>query len=366
MKKILLVLMMVIVAFSAVAVQDDAILYRGAGSWFGNYSVPDGFGADATVDTTLTGFGLAGATPLVGDINGDGIGDVVVVQVAGGGYQWVAAHSVNDGSGKGLLSSETTSAVNPFGTVEGNEGNMLADINGDGIQDIVTINSGFNWYAVPSGAAGINVGTLQGPAQFGLAGQDQPIIGDFDGDGNADQGIYRIASGGIYWKSSTGGVLGAGTAGPVGQIGAGATDSLIICNLNGDAYADAVMVRQTGADLIQWYGLINTTNASGAYGFLDFFNPGTTIVNFGLDGTDTPMLGDINGDGMDDLVVNRGGTAFYAAFTTAGGALGSTTDDTLILGLAGDIPVLGSIKLVPEPGIIGLLSLFGLAFLRRK
>jgi len=366
MKKTLLVLMMVTVALTAVAVQDDAILYRGAGSWFGNYSVPGGFGVDATVDTTLIGFGLAGATPLVGDINGDGIGDVVVAQVSGGGYQWVAAHSVNDGSGKGLLSSATTSTVNPFGTVAGSSGNLLADVNGDGIQDIITINSGFNWYTIPSTSAGIAAGTLQGPAQFGLAG-DQPICGDFDGDGNDDIGIYRIASGGIYWNGSAGGVIGAGVLGPIGQIGGAATDSLLIGNLNGDAYADAVMVRQTGAGLIQWFGLINTTNASGVYGFLDYFNPGTTIVNFGNDdGTDMPMLGDINGDGYDDIVVNRGGTAFYAAFTTAGGALGSTADDILTLGLAGDIPILGSIKLVPEPGIIGLLSLLGLAILRRK
>ena len=255
MKKILLLFVIATVTLSSFAfTQDDAILYRGAGSWFCDYSTLGGFG-EGTVDTSLAGFGMVTATPLVGDINGDGVVDMVVAQVVGGGYQWVAAHSTIDGSGKGLMSKVTTSAVNPFGTVTGNDGNMLADINGDGIQDIVTINAGFNWFVSLSTAAGIASGATQGPAQFGLSATDDPICGDFDGDGYDDQGIFRHPGGSIYWKGSAGGVIGAGAVGPIGQIGGGAgtdlTDSLIICNLNGDAYADAVMVRQTGAGLIQ-------------------------------------------------------------------------------------------------------------------
>ena len=370
MKKILLMLMMVTLTLPALAVftQDDAIVYRGAGSWFCDYSVLGGFG-DAAVDTSLVGFGLAGAQPFAKDVNGDGIADMVVAQVAGGGYQWVAAHSTIDGAGKGLMSKVTTSSVYPFGTVAGNCGNLMGDVNGDGIQDCLTINANFNWYAQLSSAAGINGGAFQGPVQFGLITVDHPILGDFDGDGYDDLGIYRTNSGSIMWKSSAGGVLGAGAVGPIGQIGAGPTDYLLIGDLNGDAYADAVMVRRTGAGLIQWFGLINTTNASGVQGDLDYFNPGTTIVNFGNDdGVDVPMLGDINGDGYDDIVVNRGGTAFYAAFTASdgSGALGNTADSTLTFGLAGDTPLLGQMKLVPEPATLGLLAILGLAFLRRK
>ena len=233
----------------------------------------------------------------------------------------------------------------------------------------ITINTGFNWYNQVSSAAGIG-GTQSGPVQFGLTTVDHPIIGDFDGDGYDDLGIYRTnATGSIYWKSSTGGVLGAGAVGPIGQIGGGPTDYLLIGDLNGDAYADAVMVRRTGTGLIQWYGLINTTNASGVHGYLGFSNPGTTIVSFGNDdGVDVPMLGDINGDGYDDIVVNRGGTAFYAAFTASDGTgeLGDTVDSSLTFGLAGDTPLLGQMKLVPEPATFGLLAILGLAFLRRK
>ena len=343
MKKIILMTLTFVAAIPlstfAVMTQKDMVVYRGAGTWEAEYSTLTGFGDGGTADTSLSGFGIAGATPLVGDVNGDGVADMVTVTPAAS-FNWKAAHSTVDGSRKGLMSQTTTSASAGFGTVAGSDGNLLGDINGDGRQDIITINSGFNWYTQLSTASGIG-GTLQGPAQFGLAG-DQPICGDFDGDGNDDIGIYRHGGGNIYWNSSAGGVIGAGALGPIGQIGGAATDSLIIGNLNGDAYDDAVMVRQDGAGLITWYGLINDGT-----GDLDYGNPGTTIRNFGLDGTDTPMLGDINGDGMDDIIVNRGGTHWYTTFTTAGGALGNNAagDDDAAFGTAGDTPLLGKLKL---------------------
>ena len=346
--------------------QKDMIVYRGsAANWYCSYSVIGEFpsGSPAPVDTSLVGFGLATATPLVGDVNGDGIADMVVAQDSGApNIQWVAAHSVNDGSGKGLMSQTTTSGTN-FGAVASNVDTLLADINGDGIQDIVDVANGFWWNTQLSSSAGIG-GVEQTYVQFGLAG-DQPIVGDFDGDGYDDIGVYRQVGGNIFWDSSTDGVIGAGDLGPIGQIGAGATDSLIICNLNNDAFDDAVMVRTgVAGGLLQWFGLINDGT-----GFLDYFNPGTTIVSFGVDGTDTPMMDDINGDGMDDIVIFRDSAALWVTtFTTAGGALGNNPagDDQATFGASGDIPLPGEMKLVPEPGIIGLLSLLALAIIRRK
>ena len=121
MKKTLLVLMMATVTLSAFAVfsQDDVIVFR-AGAWYCDYSVLGGFG-DGTLDTSLIGFGTGADTPLVGDVNGDGIADLVTVTAAGN-YNWAAAHSVNDGFGKGLMSTSTTSAVSGFGTVAGSDG----------------------------------------------------------------------------------------------------------------------------------------------------------------------------------------------------------------------------------------------------
>ena len=75
-KKILMSLAITaVMALSASAfTQDDAIVYRGAGSWFCDYSVQSGFG-DAAVDTSLTGFGFT----TFSDIGMSAIVDVVVV-----------------------------------------------------------------------------------------------------------------------------------------------------------------------------------------------------------------------------------------------------------------------------------------------
>lgn len=373
MKKILVLLLLCTIAATATAVtQDDMVLFRTnapfAGNWYAHYSgggAAGGFnagGGAAGVDTTTGPYGFATAKPMMGDVNGDGLDDIVVAQDASGAIQWAAGHTVNDGAGNGLLSTVATSGTWPFGTTAGNLGNFLADINGDGYEDAVTINSGFNWHMLPSGAGGIGTGgAASGPLQFGLAG-DQPIIGDFDGDGYDDVGVYQVNYGGaIVWSSSAGGVFNGGGVGPTGQIGGSAGDQLIVANLNGDAYDDVVMVRDNGIGGLKFFGLINDGT-----GHLDFFNPGTTIVDFGFN-TDIPMVADISGDGLDDLVVYRDGW-WYAAYTGAGGVLTNGVNSQASFGstsVFGDVPLFGSLQ-IPEPTTVILLSLGGLLLRRKK
>ncbi len=357
---------------------DDNIVYRpSAGQWFLSHNAGSGGadpyypalgGAPAPV-TSTTGWGVSGVhAPLIGDVNGDGFDDIIAVDPSAGNYGWLAGHSIDAGGGAAAIGSQSfpaaDSALGGFGTVAGNLGNYLGDVNNDGTDDAITINAGFNWYSNLSGVGtGLGAGPTSGPAQFGLAG-DQPILGDFNGDGAKDIGVYRPGGGNIFWNGTgAGGALGGLGLGPIGQIGGGATDSLLIGNLNGDAFDDAVMVRQTGAGLIQWFGLINDGTGS-----LDYFNPGTTIVNFGLDGPDTPFLADINGDGMDDIGIERGGSQHFVTFTTAGGALGTSAagDETWAFGGAGDIQMYGDFNIIPEPGTLALLGLGGLMLIRRR
>ncbi len=347
-------MMAAIVPSAFAATYDDNIVYRADGNWYLAENPGSYVAGTAPVTSTASWGGAAGDAPMVGDVNGDGVDDVLVTRDVGGNYSWFAGHTDATGQIGSQAYPGADSSAASFGTIANNAGNFLADVTGNGADDAVTINAGFNWYCLPSAAGGLGSGgAVSGPTQFGLTG-DQPIMGDFDGDGFTDIGVYRQAGGNIYWNGSAGGVMGAGGLGPIGQIGAGATDSLLIGNLNGDAFDDAVMVRQTGAGLIQWFGLINDGT-----GFLDYFNDGTTIVSFGLDGTDVPFLEDINGDGMDDIGIIRD-TAHYVTYTTAGGALGTNGagDTSWNFGATGDTQMFGQFT-IPEPAAVGLLLMGG-------
>ena len=103
MKKTLVVLMMIALAASAMAVtQDDMIVYRSDNWWYmhetepaPNYLAAAGWGGNVipSVDSQAW-WGLAGDAPMVGDVNGDGISDILVTRDNGiGNYAWYAGHT---------------------------------------------------------------------------------------------------------------------------------------------------------------------------------------------------------------------------------------------------------------------------------
>jgi len=364
---------------------DDLVVVRGAGAtdglsdWFGTYTDPapvyiddpDGGGAGtAPDDTEVSDVGPAGGLTLdvmMGDVDGDGIDDTVIAYtdpniISGAGdpkVSWMAAHSVDAGGGVGEFSKDTTSGgptLDGFGgSVGSSVGRFLGDVNGDGADDMIHVNSGFNWRAAISiPGTGLSKDTLSpaaGSHQYGLGG-DQPFVGDFNGDGRTDVGVYRIPGGNTFisFTGESSGELGSNGTAQVGQIGGFAgQDSILVANLDGDDDDDLIMVRQTGEGLIWWYGLINSNGA----GHFNYFNAGTTLAGFGLDGIDIPMVSDVNGDGMDDIVVWRTTTAqWFALFTTAGGALGTDPagDESTSFGLTttGDIPLIAQLHDSPD------------------
>ena len=315
------------------------------------YVMPPAF-APTTSGPIVFGAANSSDTPLVGDVNGDGFSDIVIVRPGANNFQWFALATTDANlDGAGELGGGGLSTVGAFGLVAGSEGNLLADINGDSIDDVVTINAGFNWSSLYSTPAGLGGGALSGPIPFGAAG-DQPFAGDFDGDGQDDIGVYRPNTGDLFTLATgPGGVLGGGAFsnhGPVG--GLGASDSVRVADLNGDGFDDMVLIRQDGVGTIEWFKLINDAN-----GNLILTPP---FVDFGADnGNDVPFLADIDGDGFDDLGFTRNSFEHFALLSDGG-------LEQWNFGVTGDVHLFGTFNTapsqqIPEPTSIAIWTLVG-------
>lgn len=328
---------------------DDNVIFRpGDATWSlsHNPGTPDFYLAPPAFAPVTSGpilFGVANSSdiPMLGDVDGNGLDDVVILR-PGDNFSWFAAHTKDtDNDGAGELGAGGASIVGPLGVVAGSEGNFLADFNGDGTDDIISINPGFQWFGLGSTNTGLGGGVFSGPFAFGFAG-DQPFVGDFNGDGTADLGLYRVATGDIFTMGSTGGGLGGGGVTIQGPLGAG-MDSVLVGRLNNDDFDDLMLLRQDGADTIQWLPLIN--NGAG------IFVPDLPFIEFGVDnGGDIPFLADIDGDSIDDFGVTRNGFNNFSFLSGGGGA------EFWNFGQTGDIHLFGQFN-VPEPNTMVLLLL---------
>ncbi len=145
-------------------------------SWTVTVLLSEGNGTFAPANTLATS--LPYSIWRTADMNGDGIPDLVLVSEAGTGFE------VMLGKGNGTFSSPTVSSV-PNGQIA--EPVALGDFNGDGKPDIVTTDT----------ANSLSIWLNKGDGSFGppsLAAtlsqaQVQVLGGDFNGDGKLDLGV---------------------------------------------------------------------------------------------------------------------------------------------------------------------------------
>jgi len=165
-----------------------------------NADIPDI--ADATIGGENAGDGAGARMESAGDINGDGVGDIIIgvrnedTRGTNAGAVYIITNTTYPSD---LGSSDTIIRGNAAGAAAGNYVTGIGDINGDGIDDVAVGSLGHNnnglaavVYGSSSGIASDTLGNAADIKIFGQQSGDQfgatVFAGDWDGDGDVDLG----------------------------------------------------------------------------------------------------------------------------------------------------------------------------------
>jgi hypothetical protein len=275
----------------------DLVVWRpGSGTWFSLTST-SGYNY-ASSRAQQWGNQSAGDVPLLGDIDGDGISDLVVWRTSTGTWYWLTSSSNYN---------PAAAVAKQWGNASLGDQPMLADMDGDRKMDLVVWRaSSGTWYWLTS-SSGYNYAT-SGTKQWGSQGSgDVPKLADIDGDGKADLIVWRAPSGTWFWLTSASGYDYAQSG--VKQWGSqGAGDVPLVGDLDGDGKTELVVWRAPSGT---WYWL---TSASG-YNYA-----AQAQKQWGSQGAgDMPFLPDLDGDGKVDLTVWRPSTGTWFWLTSVSG-----------------------------------------------
>ena len=276
----------------------------------------------------------------VGDVNGDGRPDLIVATATGQKLLYL-----NDGQAD-PFNSLTPIQIGPSGSTTDQTSSsdkttalVLADVNADGALDLLVVNNGSaNEVYLGDGKGDFS---LSSASLGGASGIDDTSIavGDVNGDGKLD--VVIGASGAapeLYvnqGNNSSGNWQGFATATAIGT-GSPTTTAVALADVNNSGTLDLIVGNASGGN--QLY--LNTTTGHVASFALD----SSSGLRSGA--TSAIAVGDVNGDGMPDVVfainggpsqvyLNTGHATTWAGFTT-GATLGSGTPATTSVAI-GDV-----------------------------
>ena len=295
----------------------------------------------------------------LGDVDGDGFGDVaiqVTAPLSGGGR--ADSYLVYRGGIQGLALAPSYVLDVPA-TVYSGPPVGVDDVDGDGYADVYMgwIDSASAGHATivrggPGGPSLAKAYTVTPPSPvrhgFGLLGY---AIGDFDGDGFADFVADACCDQGdepfVFKGSATGPTRVAGPLMPADvNVGTGFGRAGAIADMNGDGYTDFAV----GSAYIVPVGSAFKGRIYGFFGGATFdLASDWNVTSTGLVGACgvSPMLGDLDGDGYVDLVsvspcwdeLPDGGSAPYIGRAYVyGGSATPIADASLKLTITAPVP----------------------------
>ena len=267
-----------------------------------------------------------GGTPLKGDVTGDGRQDLVQVYPDANGRPsyWIWAGQPSGG----FAASPTHGYFDMSGTVARyGDTFLLGDINGDGLADLVNIYSWngrigyWAWLAQPG--AGFATSPSHGYYDLGADRAGTALLGDINGDGRADLvQIYSYGGNTAYWAWLANSGAGFSTSISHGylNLGSGHAGFYLLGDINADGAADLVQVYDYGGNIAYWAWL-----AQPGAGFSTSISHG--YLNLGRPWGGGFLLADSDGDGIADLVQvsAAGATNEYSAWRANPGGGFSTT-----------------------------------------
>ncbi len=301
------------------------IVAFGAGGVSVSLATSDGHFASPTNETGTFGAAAGGWSSqdqyprLLADVNGDHMADIVAFGAGG--------VSVSLASGNGHFAA-ATNETGTFGTNAGGWSSqdqyprLLADVNGDGMADIIAFGAGGVSVARATGsghfAAATNETGTFGFSAGGWTSQDQypRLLGDVDGDGKAD--IVAFGAGGVSVARAFGDGHFAAPTDETGSFGftAGGWTSQdqyprMLADINGDHMADILGFGAGGVSVSLATGNGHFAAATDEIGFF-----GTNAGGWSSQDLYPRALGDVNGDGAADII-GFGQPGVYEALSNA-------------------------------------------------
>jgi hypothetical protein len=277
--------------------------YNGNGFIYQNVSSQAG-----PLSFTNTGLALSPASTayslVVGDLDLDGRPDIVRGGDDGGNIQTI--YIFRNTSTSSTISFAT--AVNVTSNSTSSRVIVIGDIDGDGRPDLITANDNANHLSILRNAT-TNPGAISFTSAYtfaaaGGSNSEGVALADFNGDGKLDLAIgnYSLNTISVLPNIAVSGTIGSGSFGTVVTIACSANPRVLAAgDVNGDGLPDLVAVSQANPGTLMVF--YNKSSSGGGMAFTGNFTYST-----GANVSWHPFLalGDLNTDGMQDIVtVNR-------------------------------------------------------------